>query len=387
MKHRGRLVGARAKMARAGIARQWNGAGNAWKVMRASRALPIVFMLAAASMSACASALHLGPLQPPSTSAQVRPLAVPAAKIIPRPAMQLGIDIDFYSWPSVDVPAVAQADVAFIKRLHANAISISFPFFTDGARSSEVYATSATPSPAALATLVRFGEAAGLYVSIRPLLDEKSLGRARSHWRPANPAAWFASYQRFLLPYARMAQRQHIGALFVGAEFTHFESSDRWFALDKAVRRVYGGQLLYADNLTVSTRHPGGSAVPVVDAYRPILLPASASVAQLAARWRAYDRTFPKGTVIGEVGIAAVDGAYRMPWGWYRNARRIDPRIQVRWFTAACQAAGADHIGGVYFWDLNFGQSLTVPPPRAPMSFVARAGQSAISACFKYLSN
>ena len=46
--------------------------------------------------------------------------------------MQLGIDIDLYTYPGQDFAAAAATDIAYIASLHANSMSISFPFFMSG---------------------------------------------------------------------------------------------------------------------------------------------------------------------------------------------------------------------------------------------------------------
>ena len=94
-------------------------------------------------------------------------------------------------------------------------------------RSNTVYATSTTPTPDELAILARDAKAAGLYFSLRPLLYEPSLGKneARTWWTPPSQAKWFASYQKFVLPYARMAQKTGIQAFFTGAELEAFAAS------------------------------------------------------------------------------------------------------------------------------------------------------------------
>ena len=63
-----------------------------------------------------------------------------------------------------------------------------------------MYASAATPTPSQLAVLIHDAEQAGLYVSLRPLLDEHKLREPRGAWAPGDPAAWFASYQHFLQP-------------------------------------------------------------------------------------------------------------------------------------------------------------------------------------------
>jgi hypothetical protein len=346
-------------------------------------------LLLAATVAGCAGVSRLGLLQPPSP-AVTRPPPATALRALPAPGIRLGIDIDFYAWPGQDVAATARADVAYARRLHANAVAVSFPFFMAGAGSAGVHATSATPAPAALATLALDAEAAGLYVSIRPLLDERGLGMSRVRWQPARPGAWFASYQRFLLPYARMARAARIPELVTGAEFTRFGSSPYWARLDAALRQAYPGTLAYASNwsrVPTGGSTGAGGVLQTVDAYRPLHLPPAASPAELRAGWDAYGRGLPAGQILSEVGIAAVAGAYLTPYRWSWPGRALRPAIQVRWFTAACRAVADDHLGGIYFWSVGFGQPLAAAPTASdPASFVAGPGQRAIAACFRRLA-
>lgn len=298
---------------------------------------------------------------------------------------QRGVDIDLYFFPGTDAPAAARAAVQYVRSLHANAVSVSFPFFMAGRNSPAVQAGRETPSPGQVALLASDAEQAGLYVSIRPLLDEKSLGVSRTAWKPSQPAAWFASYQQFLLPYAQMAQREHVPELIVGAEFDRFGAYPQWNALDRALGRVYHGQLAYARNWTA--RGPqGGPVTQLVDSYPPFpQLPASACVASLTRAWDSYDRQFPPGTVESEVGIAAVRGAYAQPWQVQWPGRAIDPQIQANWFTAACRAAQASDMGGIYFWALGFGRS-SGPTVTQSAAWANSPGSAAIAACYQKLA-
>jgi hypothetical protein len=288
-----------------------------------------------------------------------------------------------YLFPGTNVAAAARADVRYVLSLHANAVSLSFPFFMAGRNAHSVYAGSETPTPAQVALLARDAEQAGLYVSIRPLLDEKSLGMSRTAWKPRNPAAWFASYQQFLLPYAEMAKRDYIPELIVGAEFDKFGASPRWEALDRALQGVYHGRLTYARNWDVGSTQ-GGPVTQVVDSYPPFpQLAASASVASLTRAWESYDLQLPADTVESEVGIAAVRGAYARPWAvQWPDGTTIDPAIQARWFTAACRAAQATDMGGIYFWALGFGRS-SGPTVSQSAAWSNSPGSNAIAACFE----
>jgi hypothetical protein len=354
--------------------------------MTRTRAALAGSLLLAVIISACSGVARLSVLQPPSgadaTAAQERFLLVPA------PARQLGIGIDFYTYPGENIVGDARSTVAYAKSLHANAISISFPFFMHGERSSKVYADKATPAPGQIATVARIAEQAGLYVSIRPLLDTFSLGESRTVWKPAHAAVWFASYQKFVLPYALMAQQALIPEIVDGTELDRFAGSPRWTGLATALRGVYKGTLAYDNNWDASVAGSGGSGVTeAVDTYAPQHVPASARIGQLTAGWRAYDSELPRGTVESEVDIAAVKGAYLKPYDVLQwHAKRLMPSIQVNWFTAACNALAQSDLGGIYFWAVGLGQSLTTPPSLAsPGSWVDSPGATAISACFARL--
>ncbi len=317
-----------------------------------------------------------------------RPPAV-SGPTVGEPRLQLGIDIDFYSSPGLPVAALAQQDIAYVKSLHANAVSIAIPFFSNPA-GSVLGSDGRTPTVSQLSELVRTAERAGLAVTIRPLLNEQSIGESRVLWKPADMTGWFARYEKFLLPYAALAQRDHVPVFAVGVEFTRFGSVQQWKDLDSGLRAVYHGTLAYSNNW-ISPEHPvpghgGPGVVEMTDAYPRFKLPDDTSPATLTATWTRWARPLPAGTVLSEVGIASRPGAYLRPYLWSPATAPLLPQIQVNWFHAACQAVAADNLGGLYFWTLPFGQSLTLPADQEdPGSFVAMPGQAAIARCFSSL--
>jgi hypothetical protein len=340
-------------------------------------------------IAGCTAAAHLKVLQPPAaptTSSGPAPAAGSSAAVPAYAAgkMLRGIDIDLYTYPGQDFASTAATDVAYITSLHANALSVSFPFFMNGHRAAGVHATSATPTPSQLAVLVHAARQAGLYVSIRPLLDESSIGMSRVYWAPVHPAAWFASYRKFLLPYAAMAQREHADELIVGTEFSQFAAWPRWNALDNALRSRFHGRLGCANNWGRPLRaglpgNCGRGAQETVDAYHP-------QRGNLTAGWETFDRALPAGTVETEIGIAAVKGAYKAPFQHAWKTTSLDQAVQVRWFTAACHAAAKEHLGGIYFWPLGFTQAIQGGPTLADQGLWSGGlGAHAISACFAWL--
>lgn len=327
----------------------------------------------------CNAAARLRVLHAPSPPASASP-GFRAVAAVAKPVFQKGIDVDVYTYHGQDFPSTADSVVSYVKKLGANSISISFPFFMSGPRSLRVFATKRTPTPEQLATLVRSAEVAGLYVSLRPLLDESSLGKSRVSWRPLDLAAWFNNYWKFLKPYVRMAQTNRVPEFIVGAEFSEFGRSPLWNSLDRKISTIYSGALAYSNNDTGHLSRTTGGVVALkgIDLYHPIQPP-------FLPGWKAFDRQLPHGAVATEVGIAAVNGAWAKPWVHRWPAVRLSPTVQARWFTAACKAAMATGLGGIYFWSLPFSSSLTGPTLKDQGSWANSAGAAAITRCYRGL--
>jgi hypothetical protein len=332
-------------------------------------------------VAGCTAASHVHQLQPPAV-----PKSPPVTLPLGSPAMfQRGIDIDAYTYPGQNVAAAARADVAYIKGLHANAVSISFPFFIAGTRATEVHATSATPTPAQLATVVRAAVRAGLRVTVRPLLDEQALRNpphhCRCNWVPAHPGQWFLSYQDFLLPYAVAVQSAGAATLVVGTELDKFSHAAHWKILDSVIRSVFHGQLACDSNWDAVNNRAGRCGLPAsaqaVDAYPP--LPGNVNVSY---GWKLFDGLLPKGITESEVGIDAVAGAYSQPYRHHWPGATLDPQVQALWFTAACHAAMARHLGGIYFWPVGLGGDPGAGPTAAFQGAWGGPGARAISRCF-----
>ena len=326
-------------------------------------------------MGGCAAVSHLRALQPAHVPASP-PITIPSSGT----QMQRGIDLDAYTYPGQDIAAAARADIAYITSLHANAVLISFPFFVNGQHGSRVYATSATPTPAQIAVIVRDAQRAELRISLRPLLDEKSIGTARRRWAPVNPTVWFQSYQQFLTPYAVMADRLNVPVFVVGTELTRFSRSRHWAVLDAELRMRYHGTLACVDNWDAphGTGNCGPDTQQLIDAYHPLLPP-------LTSTWDAYDQTLEPGTVEAEVGIAAAPDADSQPYVTHWPITQLDVAVQARWFSAACHAAAAEHLGGIYFWTLGLSQEPSGPTLADQGNWADSAGARAISTCFAAL--
>jgi hypothetical protein len=102
----------------------------------------------------------------------------------------------------------------------------------------------------------------------------------------------------------------------------------------------------------------------------------------LVSGWEAFDRQLPHGTVVSELSISAFYGAWRKPWAHKARNQPLDPQAQVRWFSAACRAAKATGLRGIYFWALPLGVRYPRTTPNTPGAWAFSPGANAIARCF-----
>jgi hypothetical protein len=319
---------------------------------------------------------------------------------------QLGVDVYWQANPSDNdsvIAAKARRIVNYAISLGANSISLSFPFYTYGLTSNVVYASpQTTPSPEHIAIFLSAAAASHIRVTLRPVLNEDILVQQDPNaWRgsidPAAVSAWFSSYQQLLIPYAQVAASGGAATFVVGTELESLQGDPQWAALISAVQAVYPGQVIYDQNYLDFTDHITDQplAAANIDAYPRFSLPDSAPVSELASDWENFLSHGPHSVVLSqmvlsEVGIDAVSGSYDDPGTWVgMSGAPIEQSIQVNWFQAVCQAVQADHLAGVYWWDVNFDADPANPAQADsgdPITFIGRAGQSEIKACFTQIA-
>lgn len=334
---------------------------------------------------------------------QPGPTVPQVAEVWHQGMQQLGIDVYWVANTRDSagiIAAKAQRVIDYAISLGANSISLSFPFYTYGLASDTLYASAkTTPSPAHIAIFLQQAAASHIRVTLRPLLNETALVEQNPiAWRgiiePADQAAWFQSYQQFLLPYARVAAAGGVATFVIGTELDSLEGAPEWPGLINAIRAVYPGQLLYDQNFAEWAEHGGKLPVPdaAVDAYPRFQLPDSTPVSELASAWEgwlgSHRPVVLRNTVLSEVGIDAVAGSYDDPGAWLGTTRApIDQAIQTNWYRAVCQAAAADHIAGLYWWEVSFDADPASPGPFQSdrITFLGRSAQGAIKTCFAQL--
>lgn len=287
---------------------------------------------------------------------------------------ELGVQVYWVADPRDREEAVwgkAQRIVDYVVGLKANSLAVSFPVYMRGFDGTEVLAGPGTPPPDRLEILVRQAHAAGLRVTLRPLLDEAALGPPKG-WRgniaPTSAPAWFAAYRRLLAPYLDVAERRNVATVVVGTELNSLEpETEQWTALADWARARYSGQVAYDlnwDNFIVG-RYPEGASSYGIDAYFPVFTDDSAPSSVIAQSWIRTLTTAPPGPpgplLLSEVAISAKRGAYQYPAA-YSGVGTYDDRIQPTWFRGVCAAARDQRLAGLYFWKVDFDADPADPP-------------------------
>jgi len=334
-----------------------------------------------------------------------RPSPVPVVAHPWHPGLpQLGIDVYWINNPRdpADVVAAkARRIINYAISLDANSIGLSFPFYTYGLTSDTVYADpKTTPSPASIGIFLAAAQASHIRVTLRPLLNEASLiAQNPLAWRgsiePADRSAWFAGYRALLLRYASVAQAGHAATFVIGTELDSMQGDPRWPALIRSIQAAYQGELLYDENYLAFQDHDADLPLSTfgVDAYPRFGLSDAATVGELASAWEgwlaAHRPSVLKTMVLSEVGIAAVSGAYQVPGDWTQTVNSpIVPVVQTRWYRAVCRAAAAEHVAGVYWWEISFDADPAAPAAFQTdrLTFLGRPAQQEIKTCFARFS-
>jgi hypothetical protein len=297
------------------------------------------------------------------------------------------------NYPAAKVKADGVRMMSYIKNvLHASAVDIVWNFFAPSYRASSVEVTSATLSAANVGILTQIAKQDHLLVEYRPMMFVLNVV---NNWEgmiaPSNPKQWFNSYYNKNLPYLRMAQKYYVSEYITGTEMDGVSRSPLWRTFLSQSAKVYHGQLSYADHqyryFPPRTQFPPTKLLGL-DMYEKINLPASAPLKKVVAAYEHYFTTVPtallRRTAIDETGIEARAGAYQKPSFMYIPGK-LDPQIQVNWFTAACMSVKRFHMRGVFFWKVDLTDYPITHPASSLSTFEGRAGAQAIARCASIL--
>ncbi|MHC4217405.1 MAG: glycoside hydrolase family 113 [Planctomycetota bacterium] len=296
------------------------------------------------------------------------PPAASPAPPPPRPLMGVAINAHHISDLSLYLGAVEA-----IADLGANALLVVSPMFQQRVDSIEIrYLPQRCPTDEQLVAILRRARSRGLHTTLLPivLVEEPGPDDWRGVIRPAEPAAWWSSYDRFIDRFLDIALAGDVDAFSVGSELNSMESDvDRWRRVIERVRGRFEGALTYTANWDRYHAVPFWSRLDhiSVSAYFELATVPGAPVEQLVRAWDAerdrllqFARSRDRPLMLMEVGYPSLPTAAVHPWDYVpRGEVTTDHDAQARCYRAFFDAwtptltrPGSPALGfHCYLWD------------------------------------
>lgn len=149
-----------------------------------------------------------------------------------------------------------------------------------------------------------------------------------------------ASYSKFILDYAELAQELKVKLFCIGTELEIFIANrpDYWFNLIKEIKKIYKGKLTYAANWDEYKRTPFWGALDFIgiDAYFPVCDRQTPTVETCLNGWQKHlpeikdnHKKYHKPILFTEFGYRSVDYAAREPWKSDRAMNQVNLEAQT----------------------------------------------------------
>ena len=149
-----------------------------------------------------------------------------------------------------------------------------------------------------------------------------------------------ASYSRFILEFAALAQEMDVAVFCIGTELEKFISnrSAYWQDLILQIKKVYKGKLTYAANWDEYKRTPFISSLDYigVDAYFPVSNSKTPTVDECLESWKPYkeemfsiSEQYNKPVLFTEFGYRSVDYSGKAPWKSDRSMTQVNLEAQT----------------------------------------------------------
>jgi hypothetical protein len=255
-----------------------------------------------------------------------------------------------------------------IVTLGASHVELVVNLYQQDGRSTALYEhTRFTATPAAITQAIRDARARGLHALLFPIvrLERPHGGEWRGTLAPADRHAWWQSYRKVMLGYARLAQAAGAAGLTIGSELSTLDGAGdlaEWQSLAGQIRRVYRGPLYYSANWDHYERVALWPLVDAVGLSAYFELASGGATtrdpAALEARWREVRQQIEqvathlgKPILLTEVGYLSQRGA--AAWPWKEGATEpVDLSEQLVCYQAFTRAwSAAPRLLGAFFWN------------------------------------
>lgn len=215
-----------------------------------------------------------------------------------------------------------------------------------------------------LREVIKQAESVGIQVTLFPIIRLEV--RNGNDWRgliqPSDFNAWWGSYRKFILHYARIAQEGNVASYAVGSELLSREKdTPQWRSLIADVRKIYKGKLTYSSNWDHYEFPEFWNDLDFIGitAYHEISKTKNPTLKELKQSWRKIKKdlvgwkrkNYPtKPLVFTEIGYPSVDGGSMFPWNYFLEGPP-DVREQGLAYQSFIDTwRNSPDLAGVYFW-------------------------------------
>jgi hypothetical protein len=293
--------------------------------------------------------------------------ALSAFKATPRPLTltEFHKGVVYTSWNHSELGSmVSDLTLTHLRKLGVGHIAIMAPAYQETIDSSEIvthdFPGGDTPTDEAIVHAIETAHSLGMKVMLKPHIDCLD-GTFRGDIIPSK--AWFESYKKTILRYARLAGKNKVEMFCVGTELENtsfFRWEHEWRSIIASVKEVYKGYLTYSANWTEYEHVSFWDSMDLIgiDAYFPLTEKNDPTKDELLAGWEGVaDKIeawlkgtgFNKNVIFTELGYVSSDGTNREPWATLTNAEDQEEQAD-----ALGAALGVLHkrnwFKGMYLW-------------------------------------
>lgn len=169
------------------------------------------------------------------------------------------------------------------------------------------------------------------------------------------------NYEKFILFYAALAQKQKIELFCIGTELNSFVTNRPkfWHALIKKTKKIYSGQLTYAENWDTYQNVPFFKELDYIgiNAYFPLANEQTPSISVLEEKWSShknsiaeFSKKVKKKVLFTEYGYQSMDYTTHEPWNFSKE-KNVNLEAQKNALQALYNAFWEeDWFAGGFLW-------------------------------------
>ncbi len=285
----------------------------------------------------------------------------------PEDEFQKGVCFTCWSKDKFSSAGARQA-IGMFRSMSAGYLQINVTEYQTRYNSFKIISTERTPRKSSVIKAIHTARTTGLKVMLKPHIDVLNEGGGNycrqdiGFQDDASWKKWFENYEKFIIPYAEIAEINNVEIFCIGTELSFASlKTEFWKDLISKIRNIYSGKLTYAahwDNYR-NIEFWEDLDYAGINAYFPLTEESSPTIEEIKSGWRFWMREIEswhskikKPVIFTEIGYSSSAHAAREPW---KNGEgKVDIDLQARCYTAFFEVVWwRKWVKGVYWWNFK----------------------------------